>query len=132
MQKRHRSFETAAIAKMKGGIHMDCLIDFAVDENFAYSFELLKSFNYVEMMMANRPNNKDYCPTKEVMTFINDEMFTHERHNKLLVILKGKKHILFQHALCFIRRDFGKKKQGLMMDCKNSAPCVFPRIYYDE
>ena len=117
---------------MKGGIHMDSLIDFAVDENFAYSFDLLKSFNYVEMMMANRPNNKDYCPTKDVMTFINEEMFTHERHNKLLVVLKGNRFILFQHALCFIRRDFGKKKQGLMMDCKNSAPCVFPRIYYDE
>jgi hypothetical protein len=84
------------------------------------------------MIMANRPNNKDYCPTKEVMTFINDEMFTHERHDKLLVILKGNRTILFQHALCFIRRDFGKKNQGLMMDCKNSEPCVFPRIYYDE
>ena len=132
MKNHHAKFETAAIAKMRGGISMACLNDFAVDENYAYSFELLKSFNYVEMMMANRPNNKDYCPTKDVMTFINDEMFIHERHNKLLVVLKGNRFVLLQHALCFIRRDFGKKKQGLMMDCKNSAPCVFPRIYYDD
>ena len=62
---------------MKGGIPMDCMKDFAVDEKLAYSFDLLKSYNFVEMMMANRPNNKDYCPTKDVMTFINDEMFTH-------------------------------------------------------
>ena len=111
---------------------MDCMRDFAIDENFAYSFDFLKSFNYKELMMKNRPKNKDNCPTKEVMTFINDEMFTNERHNKLLVVLKGNRTILFQHALCFVRRDFGKKKQGLMMDCKNTGPCVFPRIYYDE
>ena len=118
---------------MKGGIPIDGMKrDFVVDENFSYSFHFLKSYNYSEMVKSNKPKNKGYCPTKEVMEFIKDEIFTHERHNKLLVVLKGNRMKEFQHALCFICRDFGKKKQGLMMDCKNSGPCVFPRIYYDD
>ena len=46
-------------------------------------------------------------------------------------MLKGKVKTYFQHALCFIRKDFGRRKQLLMMDCKNSKPMVYPKIYED-
>jgi hypothetical protein len=47
-------------------------------------------------------------------------------------VLKGKVKTYFQHALCFIRKDFGRRKQLLMMDCKNSKPMVYPTIYEDQ
>ena len=47
-------------------------------------------------------------------------------------MLKGKVKFYFQHALCFIRKDFGRKKQLLMMDCKNTKPMVYPTIYEDQ
>ena len=62
---------------MKGGIPMDCMRDFVVDENLSYSFDYLKSYNYSEMIKSNKPKIKGYCPTKEVMEFIKDEIFTH-------------------------------------------------------
>ena len=101
---------------------MDCMENFAVDDHSAYSFEKLASFNYLEMM--SKSTAKDYCPAVDVLAYINDQMLTQELHTKLLVILKGNRTIEFQHALCFVRRDFGTKKQLLMMDCKNTGPCV--------
>jgi hypothetical protein len=47
MKNSHIKFEAAAIVKMRGGIPMDCMRDFAVDDNFSYSFELLESFDYI-------------------------------------------------------------------------------------
>ena len=107
------------------------MTDFVVDDNSAYSFVKLESFDYLEMMETNS-SVKNYCPAKVVMAFIHAQMLTQPLHSKLLVILKGNRADEFQHALCFIRRDFGKKKQLLMMDCKNTGPCVYPRIYYED
>jgi len=131
MKERHRNLEKAAIIKMKGGIPMECMTNFAVDDNFAYSFDFLRGFDYFEMMDVNS-EVKGYCPGKEVLLYIKDIMLTRPLHTKLLVVLKGKVFTEFQHALCFVRKDFGRKKQLLMMDCKNSGPCVYPCIYEDQ
>ena len=76
---------------------------------------------------------KDYCPAEEVLAYIHDQMLTRELHTKLLVILKGNVLDEFQHALCFLRKDFLYNKdrlnQLLMLDCKNSGPCVYPRFH---
>ena len=110
---------------------MECMRDFAVDDNSSYSFDLLQSFDYIKMMDSNS-NVKGYFAAKEVLTYIKNEMLTHSRHTKLLVVLKGSKYVHFQHAICFIRKDFKKLKQLLMMDCKNSGPCVYPTIHSDQ
>ena len=110
---------------------MECMRDFAVDDNFSYSFDHLISFNYFEMMETNS-EVKVYFAAKEVLTFIKNEMLNSSRHTKLLVVLKGSKYVNFQHAICFIRKDFNKLKQLLMMDCKNSGPCVFPTIHQEQ
>ena len=135
MKHCHYDFEDAAIEKMKGGLPMECMRDFAVDDDFVYSFDILQSFDYFPMMESNS-EVKDYCPGKEVLFFIKSLMlpqkeFTQYAHTKLLVVLKGKASKYFQHALCFIRKDFGHRKQLLMMDCKNVKPCVYPQIYDD-
>ena len=95
----------------------------------------MQSFDYRQMQETNS-EVKDYCPGKEVLLFIKDLMLppkehTDYAHTKMLVVLKGKVKFYFQHALCFVRRDFGRKKQLLMMDCKNSKPIVYPTIYDD-
>ena len=89
MKNSHITKEAAAIVKMKGGIPMECMKDFVVDDNCAYSFEKLESFDYVEMM--SKSTAKDYCPAVDVLAYINDQMLTHELHTKLLVILKGSR-----------------------------------------
>ena len=48
MYGRYKSFDCAAEIKKKGGIPIECMRDFAVDEDYVYSFEKLKSFNYLE------------------------------------------------------------------------------------
>ena len=135
MKECHRNLEEAEIMKSKGGIPIECMRDFAVDDTHAYSLELMQSFDYFQMQETNS-EVKDYCPGKDVLLFIKDLMlprkeFTQYAHTKLLVVLKGKVNTYFQHALCFIRKDFGRKKQLLMMDCKNSKPMVYPTIYED-
>ena len=54
MDGRKKGFDFAAEIKKKGGIPIECMRDFAVDEDSVYSFEKLKSFNYLEA--------QDYCP----------------------------------------------------------------------
>jgi hypothetical protein len=53
MFERHRNFDVAAEIKKKGGIPIECMRDFVVDDNFAYSFDKLASFDYVEMKLSN-------------------------------------------------------------------------------
>ena len=130
MKHFHYDFENAAIEKMKGGLPMECMKDFAVDDDSVYSFDKLASFDYFPMMESNSAV-KDYCPGKEVLRFVKEMMLDEPLHAKLLIVLKGKASKYFQHALCFVRRDFGRKKQLLMMDCKNSKPMVYPTIYDD-
>ena len=48
MDHRRLKFDFAAEIKKKGGIPIECMRDFAVDEDYVYSFEKLKSFNYLE------------------------------------------------------------------------------------
>ena len=109
---------------------MECMRDFAVDDDSVYSFDKLASFDYFPMMESNSAV-KDYCPGKEVLRFVKEMMLDEPLHAKLLIVLKGKASKYFQHALCFIRKDFGNRKQLLMMDCKNVKPCVYPQIYDD-
>jgi len=130
MKHCHYDFEDAAIEKMKRGLPMECMRDFAVDDNYAYSFDQLASFDYFPMMESNS-EVKDYCPGKEVLRNIKEMMLNEPLHAKLLVFLKGKASKYFQHALCVVRKDFGNRKQLLMMDCKNAKPCVYPKIYDD-
>ena len=131
MKNSHITMEEADIVKTKGGIPMDCMQDFAVDDHCAYSFTKLASFNYLEMM--RKSSDKDYCPADEVLAYIHDQMLTRELHTKLLVILKGNVLDEFQHALCFLRKDFlynkGRLNQLLLLDSKNSGPCVYPRFH---
>ena len=61
-------------------------------------------------MMETNSKVKDYLAAKEVLTYIKNQMLTRPLHKKLLVVLKGNKYVLFQHAICFIRKDFGKTK----------------------
>ena len=130
MKHCHYDFEAAAIEKMKGGVPFEAIRDFAVDEDSAYSFDLLTSFDYFPMMEINSAV-KEYCPGKEVLRFVKEMMLDQPLHAKLLIVLKGKASKYFQHALCFVRRDFGSKKQLLIMDCKNYKPMVYPTIYDD-
>ena len=71
-----------------------------------------------------------------VLDFIEDQILTQELHTRLLVILKGNRRVEFQHALCFIRKDFVNNrrscKQMLMLDCKNTGPCFYPRMYAEQ
>ena len=108
---------------------MECMVDFVVDDNFAYSFEKIASFDYLQMM--SKSDKMKYCPADEVLAYAKDQMLTHSRHTKLLLVLKGNRVVEFQHALCFIRRDFHMLKQLLMLDCKNSGPCVYPTYHVD-
>ena len=82
--------------------------------------------------METNSDVKGYFAAKEVLTYIKNEMLNSSPHTKLLVVLKGSKFVEFQHAICLIRRDFLKLKQLLMMDCKNSGPCVYPTIHQDQ
>ena len=79
MQERHRNHEVAKIIKSKGGIPIECMRDFAVDDNNAYSFELMESFDYRQMQETNS-EVKDYCPGKEVLLFIKDLMLPPKEH----------------------------------------------------
>ena len=79
MKQSHKDFEYAAIQKMKGGIPMDCMTDFAVDDNCAYSFDMLESFDYFQMQETNS-EVKGYCPGNEVLHFIKDLMLPRKEH----------------------------------------------------
>ena len=79
MKQSPTDFEYAAIQKMKGGIPMDCMTDFAVDDNCAYSIDMLESFDYFQMQETNS-EVKGYCPGKEVLHFIKDLMFLRKEH----------------------------------------------------
>jgi hypothetical protein len=117
MKQYHKDFEVAAIRKMKGGIPMECIRDFSVDENFAYFFEKLACFDYLKMISCSKFS--DICPAQQLMAFMHDMnvMLSQDPpHTRLLVILKGNRVVDFQHALCFIREDFNKKQQLLMLD----------------
>ena len=46
MMQRHKDFQAAAITKMRRGIPIECIRDFAVDDNSSYLFDLLQSFDY--------------------------------------------------------------------------------------
>ena len=80
-----------------------------------------------------KSSDKEYCPADDVLAYIHDQMLTRELHTKLLVILKGNLLDEFQHALCFLRKDFlynkGRLNQLLLLDSKNSGPCVYPRFH---
>jgi len=130
MKQRHKDFEVAAIRKMKGGIPIECLKDFVVDDNLAYSFVKVGSFDYHKMSISKAPG---FCPAQEVLKFIHELMLNQDPpHTRLLVILKGNRVVDFQHALCFIRKDYHGKPQLLMLDCKNSGPCYYPRVYSEQ
>ena len=130
MDGRRRNFDAAAEIKKKGGIPIECMRDFAVDDHKVYSFTKLTTFNYYQT--AKAPEKV----AQEALDFIEDQILEQHNHDKILVILKGKRLVEFQHALCFIRKDFVTSKrsykQMLMLDCKNTAPCYYPRLYPDQ
>ena len=130
MKERHWSLEGAAEIKKRGGIPMECMRDFAVDDHKVYTFDKLATFNYHQLTKAPEKVAQD------ALDFIEDQILTQENHDKILVILKGKRNVEFQHTLCFIRKDFvttkRSNKQMLMLDCKNTAPCYYPRICPDQ
>ena len=107
MKQRQLRFKAAAIVKMRGGIQIECMRDFVVDENLAYSFDKLRSFNYLEMMRefkaqnpdAARTHKKRYCPADDVLAFVKDQMLTQGVHDKLLLVLKGNRIVELKHAL---------------------------------
>jgi hypothetical protein len=109
---------------------MDCMRNFAVDDHSAYSFAKLTTFNYIQLTKAPEK------VAQEALDFIEEQIFIQENHDKILVILKGKRNVVFQHAICFIRKEFVTSKrsykQMLMMNCKNTAPCYYPRLYPDQ
>ena len=59
MDGRHKGFDFAAEIKKKGGIPIEYMRDFLVDEDSVYSFEKLRSFDYVEM--KSKSTAPDYC-----------------------------------------------------------------------
>ena len=63
-------------------------------------------------------------------------ILTQELHTRLLVVLKGEVYVEFEHALCFVRRDYVKNKksfkQMLMFDCKNTGPCFYPSMHSEQ
>ena len=130
MDGRRRNFDAAAEIKKKGGIPIECMRDFAVDDHKVYSFTKLTTFNYYQT--AKAPEKV----AQEALDFIEDQILEQHNHDKILVILKGKRLVEFQHALCFIRKDFVTSKrsykQMLMLDCKNTGPCYYPRLYPDQ
>jgi hypothetical protein len=130
MKERHRSLEGAAEIKKKGGIPIECMRDFAVADHKVYSFDKLATFDYHQLTKAPEK------VAQEALDFIEDQILEQHNHDKILVILKGQRVVEFQHALCFIRKDFvttkRSNKQMLMLDCKNTAPCYYPRIYSDQ
>ena len=65
--------------KSKGGIPIECMRDFAVDDTHAYSLDLMQSFDYFQMQETNS-EVKDYCPGKEVLLFIKDLMLPRKEH----------------------------------------------------
>ena len=130
MDGRLRNFDAAAEIKKKGGIPIECMRDFAVDDRKVHSFTKLTTFNYFQI--AKTPEKV----AQVALDFIEDQILEQQNHDKILVILKGKRNVVFQHALCFIRKDFVTSKrtckQMLMMDCKNTAPCYYPRLCPDQ
>jgi hypothetical protein len=100
MDNRHKNFDCAAEIKKKGGIPIECMREFAVEDHKVYSFAKLTTFNY--MQLTKTPEKV----AQEALDFIEDQILTQENHDKILVILKGKRNVEFQHALCFIRKDF--------------------------
>ena len=130
MYGHHKKFDAAAEIKKREGIPIECMRDFAVDDRYAYSFAQLATFNYIQL---------DKAPEKvaqEALDFIEEQILTQGNRDKILVILKGNRVVEFQHALCFIRKDFVTSKrsykQMLMLDCKNTGPCYYPRLYPDQ
>ena len=100
MKECHRSLEAAAEIKKKGGIPIECMRDFAVDDHKVYSFTKLTTFNYYQI--AKTPEKV----AQEALDFIEEQILEQHNHDKILVILKGQRFVEFQHALCFIRKDF--------------------------
>ena len=109
---------------------MECTRDFAVADHKVYSFDKLATFDYHQLTKAPEK------VAQEALDFIEDQILEQHNHDKILVILKGQRLVEFQHALCFIRKDFvttkRSNKQMLMLDCKNTGPCYYPRIYPDQ
>jgi hypothetical protein len=130
MDGRHKKFDFAAEIKKRGGIPIEYMRDFAVDDHKVYSFAQLASFNYIQL--TKTPEKV----AQEALDFIEEQILNKDNHDKILVILKGQRNVEFQHALCFIRKDFvttkRSNKQMLMLDCKNTGPCYYPRIYPDQ
>ena len=97
MKECHRSLEAAAEIKKKGGIPIECMRDFAVDDHKVYSFDKLATFDYHQLTKAPEK------VAQEALDFIEDQILEQHNHDKILVILKGQRNVEFQHALCFPR-----------------------------
>ena len=63
MKNSHIKYKASAFVKMRLGIQVEYMRNFAVDDNFSYSLYYLESFNYLEMMESNS-DGKDYCASK--------------------------------------------------------------------
>jgi hypothetical protein len=55
MFERHRNFDVAAEIKKKGGIPIECMRDFVVDDNLAYSIDNVGSFDFPQHERLQSP-----------------------------------------------------------------------------
>ena len=63
-QKRLIKYQAAVLDKMRGGITIGCMRDFADNDNFSYTFDHLKSFDFLNILESNSKVNEN-CTAKE-------------------------------------------------------------------
>ena len=59
-------------------------------------------------------------------------MLNLEKHQEIIIVFRGQKVVDFAHAACFVRNDFGKTRQLLLLDCKNKQPLAYPKMLPDQ
>ena len=133
----HITIDDAIKLKSRGGVAIQALTDFAIQDDRTYSFKRIAQFSRTRINRVNALR-KDLglttkSPGKVISDYVMRLILDEETHKQLVVVFHGNVDFNFAHAACFVRtRNYRGMKQMLLLDCKNKTPIVCPRLGADQ
>ena len=140
MRKMKRiSEEQAAHMKALGGIDFDCLHQFAVAHERAYSFVKVESFSR-RIILDERDQLRDakdnayrkHTPGHLIVKYVTDHMIKSDDFKDLVIVFRGQIWDHFAHAATFKQFTYNGVKQVALLDCKNDIKLFIGKKQPDQ
>ena len=131
--RRKISEQRAKILKGRGGIYFDHLVDFAVSDKYAYSFERIAIFDQRQLLDQRKQMEdqgsacNDVTPSKKVMGCIYESVI--DKGQSVVLVYHGTYVESFGHAAAFVKSEHNSGKQLLLLDSKNTKPIAYPKVH---